>query len=321
MTLDNISASIPDDRDFPYVKRPGPFLAQLDLKPGVFEIENQGSVGSCTCNSSVSACEDLVKQDLSRLFPYWMTRNIIENRAGQEGASLRNAIRALFHYGTPLEEVWPYDVAKVNVEPDQAAVTDATNRKVTRYEKVDHTDINAIKSALNEGLPVIFAARVNSGIYNLNGPWQTHRMAPTKYGVIQNGNDWIGNHAMLIVGYDDTISNPCPGWIMQGSFLVQNSWGADYGDGGFLGYPYQVMLIDAMEAWVVRGFAGVNPPSYVTPPSIVLEWYKSVWRTDVTDPTDPNVQYWANEPGGERAFLGTYKAIVDDIINKRLAKL
>ena len=322
MKLDNISGSIPDDRDFQYIKRPGPFLAQLDLKPDVFEIEDQGSVGSCTCNSSVSACEDLCKQDLSRLFPYWMTRNVIENRPGQEGANLRDAIRSLFHYGTPLESIWPYDVSCVNLQPNGEAYTDAEQRKVTRYERVDHTDLNAIKSALNEGLPVVFASRVGADIRNPTGPWQSHRMRPAAYGSwFNNGNEWIGNHAMLIIGYDDTIQNPCPGWIMHGSFLVQNSWGKGYGDGGFLGYPYQAFLCDAMEAWVIRGFADVNPPKYVTPPSVVIGWYKSVWRVDVTDPTDPNVQHWANHEGGERAFLECYKTIVDDIINKRLASL
>jgi len=319
MKLDNISGSIPDDRDYPYVKRPGPFIAQLDLKPDVFEIEDQGSVGSCTCNSSVSACEDLYKQDLSRLYPYWYTRNVVEDRPGQEGASLRDALRALYHYGTPIETLWPYDVAQVNIPPPGELATQA--QKVTRYEKVDHTDLNAVKSALNEGLPVIFAARVNSGIFNLTGPWQTHKYPPTKWGTIQNGLEWKGNHAILCIGYDDTIKNPCPGWIMSGSFLIQNSWGAQYGDGGFFGMPYQTWLLDVFEAWVIRGFADINPPKYVTPPSVVLGWYKSVWRVDVTDPTDPNVQYWANHEGGEAAFLQCYKDIVDGIIRKRLNDL
>lgn len=320
MILQNISASIPDDRDFLYVKRSGPFLAQLDLKPDVFEIEDQGSVGSCTCNSSVSACEDLYKQSLSRLYPYWMTRNVIEDRPGQEGASLRDAIRALYHYGTPIETLWPYDVSKVNIQPPVELASEA--QKVTRYERVDHTDLNAIKSALNEGLPVVIATHVGRDIYNLKGPWQTHKMRPAALGMyINSGNEWIGNHATLIIGYDDAIQNPCPSWIMSGSFLVQNSWGSQYGDGGFFGYPYQAFLCDAMEAWVIRGFADINPPKYVTPPTTVIGWYKSVWRVDVTDPTDPNVQYWANHEGGERAFLECYKSIVDAIINKRLASI
>ena len=322
MKIDNISQSIPDDRDFSYVPTTRPLPKSLDLKPRVHEIEDQGAIGSCTCNSSVSALEMLKPASYSRLFAYWQTRNVVEDRAGQEGASLRDAIRSHYHYGVPLEMLWPYDPAQVNVRPGQDAYTDAFFRKVTRYEAIDCSNTGtsdaqdkiraAIKSALNEGLPVVVATRVGKALYNLKGPWQTHSMPPVEYGVIRNGNTWIGNHATLIVGYDDSSKN----------FLVQNSWGADWGDGGFFGYQYWALGTDIMEAWVIRGFQDVliTPPAplptYIHDPAEVVRWYRKVWRTDV-DETDSGVLYWANDPAAPRSFYGTWR----DEVQKKCQEL
>jgi len=39
--------SPPDDRDILYVAQPGPWAAAVDLKPDVFEVDDQGQVVSC----------------------------------------------------------------------------------------------------------------------------------------------------------------------------------------------------------------------------------------------------------------------------------
>lgn len=329
VTLSNVVASIPDDRDFLYLTRQGPFPIRTDLKPEVYEVEDQGTVGSCTCNSSVSACENLKPASYSRLFPYWVTRNTIENRPGQEGAtSLRDALRALSHFGTPLESQWAYDVTKVDVEPDAAAYAAALTLRITRYERIfvpapgyisprtsdwQTPFEQAIKSALSEKLSVVFACLVGEQIRGLTGPWQTHKMA-----VVDNANGTnpkIGGHAIEIIGNDDSILYPCPGMVENGSWLVQNSWGPAWGDGGFFGYPYAALASDVIEAWVVRGFSDVmiNPVPqipYVTDPMVVLDWYHRVFRNDVTDPMSAGVQYWAMDKGFPRSFLGTWRDAV-----------
>ena len=52
-----------------------------------------------------------------------------------------------------------------------------------------------------------------------------------------------GGHAMLIVGYDDA----------DGTWLIRNSWGADWGEGGYARVPYQVMERYGMptQFWVI----------------------------------------------------------------------
>lgn len=322
MELQNIVGSLPDDRDYPYTTLAGPFAASLDLKPEVFEIEDQLTIGSCTCNASVSACEMLGRGDYSRLFPYWVTRNTIEDSPGAEGASLRDAIRALYHWGTPLEAIWPYDIEQVNAQPNVAAYADAVNRRVTRYERIVCNNTTAegqaatrtaIKSALSEGLPVVFASHIGAEIRDLKGPWQMHFMQPASVRPVSNSNTWIGNNAMLIIGYDEA----------RKVYLVQNSWGPQYGDGGFLGYPFWALACDIMEAWVIRGFQDVmiSPPipdpAYWYSEAEVVQWYHNVGRSDVAAPIRPEEAYWRLESsGGPRAFYGTVRDICQGLIDR-----
>lgn len=325
-----VVASTPDDRDYIYQTRQGPFPAKCDLKPDVFEIENQLTIGSCVANAFVGTCEHLLKshstaQSLSRLFPYYNGRIKLENQTG-EGMQPRDGAKALNHWGTPLESLYPYDISKENVEPGPDIYAAALPYMVTRYERIPVANEGqrtveanralelAIKSALSEGLPVVIATHVGIEIRTLTGPWQTHKMNSTS-GLYKTPNTYIGNHMTLIIGYDDSIVRPNPLMNQNGSWLDQNSWGRTYGDGGFFGYPYAALASDAMEAYVIRGFADVmiNPVPeipYITRPEVVLDWYHKVFRNDVVDPMDPNVQYWAHDLNFPRSFLGTWRDIV-----------
>lgn len=323
--LSPIVASIPDTRDFPYVTRQGPFPEKCDLKSDVWEIENQLSLGSCVANAFVSACEFLKPASYSRLFPYYNGRIKIENYLG-EGMQPRDGARALNHWGTPLESAWPYDISKVNVEPGPDIYTAALPFMVTRYERIFVPELYAtrtsdwgrafelaVKSALSEGLPVVVATRVGEQIKHLTGPWQGNKMSPVD--MPMRNNPWIGNHMTLLIGYDSTIKDSCPGLSQPGSWLDQNSWGQLYGDGGFFGYPFGAMTSDVMEAWVVRGFSDVliNPEPqtpYITQPAEILRRFWELYRRDVTDPMAPSIQHYAFDPLFPTSFWNDYERIV-----------
>jgi hypothetical protein len=50
----------------------------------------------------------------------------------------------------------------------------------------------------------------------------------------------LGNHTVLLVGYDDS----------RAEFKFQNSWGEDWGDGGFGTVGYETFEATCWEAWV-----------------------------------------------------------------------
>lgn len=255
--MDPILTSTEDTRDYLYLPLEAEFPASFDLKPDVFEVDNQYSVGSCVSNALTSACEALLKRSgrglsLSRLFNYWTARNLIQGKTDQTGTNIRSALQAASGFGLPPETAWPYDESKAESKPSDPAFLEASSHKVTRYEQLFYgirpsdlqLRLKAIKSALSEGLPVVFAMRLGSRFQSLSGDWRSQGYV--KIGT--NGNTSVGYHAMLIIGYDDASE----------TLLVENSWGPNWGDGGFGGIPYSVFASDVFEAWVVREFDGVK---------------------------------------------------------------
>lgn len=258
--------SPPDLRDIPYVS---PFTenelpTSVDMRGDVFEIEDQGPIGSCVANGVASSCELIANRnnqpiDLSRMFLYNATK-AYEGRLGEEGLYTRNAYHIAYKYGMPTEEYYPYDLSKDNIDPPIDAYQMASENRITRYENLtpgrvrlyrsqeekDFITYN-IKAALHEGLPVGMAVSVTTDLLNLTGPWQLQNYP--WHGDFTNGRD-LGGHYMLIVGYDDDC----------GKFLVQNSWGTDYGDNGYCGLPYAIVGHPFFEAWVARSFKDMNIP-------------------------------------------------------------
>jgi C1A family cysteine protease len=60
----------------------------------------------------------------------------------------------------------------------------------------------------------------------------------------QQGETVVGGHAVLAMGYDDA----------KRVFLVRNSWGPAWGDGGYFYMPYAYLLDDNLsdDFWTVR---------------------------------------------------------------------
>lgn len=244
-TLTNVVPSTFDSRDYVYSPI-ATTLPRVDLRQYAGNIEHQGSVGSCTANSVVSACEiHLQRQnkfvDLSRLFVYYISREM-EGRNGQEGAYLRDALKVCNNVGVCPEDYWKYDISKVNVKPSAEAYALAEKLRITEYSAITGIDtktkIDGVRSALSEGLPVVIAMPVSTQFTNLHGNMDTHNYTGVAHTPV------YGNHAMTIVGYDDE----------KKYFIVENSWGAAWGDNGYFALPYSVVG-DVYEFWAVRGFS------------------------------------------------------------------
>ena len=67
-----------------------------------------------------------------------------------------------------------------------------------------------------------------------------------------SGENILGGHAVVAVGYDDTmkIKNTNPGETeTTGAMLIRNSWGTDWGSGGYGWLPYEDILRGIAVDW------------------------------------------------------------------------
>jgi C1A family cysteine protease len=241
--IENLSPSLPDSRDrIAKLNVPDVLPSSVDLKSDVFEVEDQGVLGTCTANAGCSALELLYNKrgtpvDLSRLYVYWYARKL-GNLTGDSGAYPRDMCRALKNYGVCYEKNWLYNVTNLEKEPDNDLLTEAEQFKIVSYEQIVGNRLSQIKAALASGMPVFLTIQVHPGFAKLSKNWKEH----TWDYKTSDTNPLEGYHAVLIIGYDDESKR----------LLVENSWGPHWADGGFFGIPYDMIDTPAFgETWLL----------------------------------------------------------------------
>lgn len=247
-----------DHRDYIYIS---PFTPEeldpvQDLTHTIREIDDQLTIGACVGKGVTSQLENIDKANgndntYSAMALYNMTK-AYEGRLGQEGLATRDAYKVAYRYGVCLAEDYPYDLSMDNIDPPPEIYGLADENKVSRYESVagrhnryDRSGkIHAIRSALQEGMTVGMACIVTDSLYDLKGPWRAHDYQ------LHTPTNEIGGHYMLIVKADDE----------RQMFVVENSWGTDWGDSGLGGLPYSIVDEPFFEAWAVRRFKDMEIP-------------------------------------------------------------
>ena len=227
----------------------------VDLKEWCSPIEDQGELGSCTAQAGVGLVEYFERRafgrhiDGSRLFLYKATRNMLHS-TGDTGAFLRTTMGAMTLFGVPPEEFWPYDLANFDKEPPAFCYAFAQNYQTISYYRLDPpgTSKEALlkqsKTNLAGGLPSMFGFTVYSSI--------SQATTTGKIPYPTSGENILGGHAVVAVGYDDTmkIKNTNPGETeTTGAMLIRNSWGTDWGSGGYGWLPYEYILRGIAVDW------------------------------------------------------------------------
>ncbi len=125
---------------------------------------------------------------------------------------------------------WPYTVSVGKKDQLTASRTsDARNRLLGAYFRVNHLDLVAMHSAICETGALYATAQVHSG-------WDKVKSD----GRIPQESKIEGGHAFAIVAYD------------RRGFWIQNSWGPDWGRKGFALIVYDDWLVNGTDVWVAR---------------------------------------------------------------------
>lgn len=226
------------------VTAPAKLPPRVDLRgalmPPVYE---QLSIGSCTSQAIAAALEyDRRKQGLedwtpSRLFIYYNERVIEHTVRSDSGAQIRDGIKSVAKQGAPPETLWPYDIAKFRRKPPKSAYSEAAKHCCVEYARVPQT-ARAIQTVLASGYLIVFGFTCYESL-------ESDEVAKT--GILpmpEKGEAVIGGHAVAMAGYD----------MASNRVLVRNSWGDEWGQGGYFTMPFEYVLDSdlADDLWVAR---------------------------------------------------------------------
>lgn len=206
---------------------------RVDLRAHCSPVEHQLKTNSCVANAVVGALEFHQRRasqpltDLSRLFVYYNARALAGREAEDTGSFIHHGMAALLAHGACEERMWPFLEPMVKVRPTMGCYTNASYYEAIQYARTP-LGVSAM-TALSQGLPVVFGTYIPMDYYQI----------AAKTGVMPGAGKVVqtmpaSGHAMLLVGYDMT----------EKTWLVRNSWGTGYADGGYLWIPF-----DTLEAW------------------------------------------------------------------------
>lgn len=235
---------LPDQRDYHLALAvpPASLPPQFTL-PNLPDVFDQGELGSCTANAIANAyLYDLIKQQgatfiPSRLFIYYNER-VLENSIGfDSGASIRDSVKAIASKGVCPESFWPYDIPKFTILPTPSCFLIGNGHRAIRYSRLIQS-LNQLKASLVSGYPFVFG-------FSVYESFESEATAHT--GVVtppQLSEALMGAHAGLAIGYNDAAQR----------FFVMNSWGKEWGQGGFFTMPYSYITDPNLAAdfWVVQ---------------------------------------------------------------------
>lgn len=227
----------------------------VDLREWFSDVYDQGKLNACTANTTAALTAYYEKRSFgksipeSRLFLYKVARNVV--RVHHDiGLFLRTTMQALAVFGSPPEEYWPYDPNMVDIEPSAFCYAMASNYRALQYFRCDphgadkrHV-VARIKGLAAAKLPTMFGFYIFPGcmmqaVHTGAIPYPGSDEKPT------------GGHAMVVAGYDDNmrIHNETTDHETVGAFLIRNSWGTGWGDGGYGWLPYAYVLGELATDW------------------------------------------------------------------------
>ena len=237
------------------------------------QIKQQGDTNACTGFALATVLEYLLErsetkqaEDISAFMLYSMARRYdewAEDESEDSGSSLRGALKGWARHGASCERLWTtLRMPPASNVPAEDWWLDAVKRPMGAYYRIAPDNVRDIHVALKEVGAVYASALTHQGWDALQGRKRTPTPTdPDTIPVIDAARGAADQgHSFAIVGYT------------RKGFIVQNSWGATWGAGGFAVLPYADWLRNAMDCWVVQlGVVTVEHEVVSQAPSLRVE--------------------------------------------------
>ncbi|MEY4561441.1 MAG: hypothetical protein RLZZ618_718 [Pseudomonadota bacterium] len=243
-----------DHRDRAFRPNVGRAPAPTKFPSTGLRVRHQGSTNACTGFALALVAEHLLRESgrepdpsISPYMLYSMARRYDEFPGSDEdaGSSLRGALKGWFKHGACRDDYFPalgMPAVSKNLEDDWWF--DAVKRPLGAYYRLDPKSITDMHAALNE-VGVLFASVGCHGGWDEGINQPTLKKQPTSFkGIweipLLGGKAAHPGHAFALVGYNER------------GFLVQNSWGPEWGSHGYAILTYEDWLQNAMDCWVAQ---------------------------------------------------------------------
>ncbi|MFE2296517.1 C1 family peptidase [Streptomyces sp. NPDC059452] len=182
---------------------------------------------------------------------YWSSRELA-GRSGRRGTRLIDCMEAWSKWGLVAESRWPWEKDGVEERPPESVLAVQHSRFRPEIRRADERERLPTEG---EGLVQELRALVSRGKpFSLEFP-----LHPAQFPGFSDGHlpalsadqAAFGHHVVLVTGFSDT--QECrhePRTV--GAFRFQNSWGAEWGEGGTGWLPYEYALTGRVrDVWVV----------------------------------------------------------------------
>ena len=218
----DVTPSIHDDRDWNStlcmvsMSRLGSIPDTLDYRTHIGKVRNQGAEGTCASFASCAMKE--IQENIDCGFTGYFSPQFVYDQRGSDssGMTSRKVMDILYNVGVVREKIYKYVTHKL--------ITDELKKEAEKFKISHYARVNSVldaKNALFQTGPLLIAVPV-FGASTMERMW-----FPS--GKISGG------HMMCIVGYT------------KDSFIVRNSWGEEFGDGGYCYFSFD----DWAYAWEV----------------------------------------------------------------------
>lgn len=171
------------------------------------------------------------------------------------GSRISDALTLLHLEGAAVLADFPYSDRSCARLPDAAQRSAAARLKIPGWKRLDVT-LDQLRGALAMGNPVVLAIEMTPSLSSFRGKLakQPLHIAASEAGA--------GYHAILAIGYDDA----------RQAFLLQNSWGPDWGSGGRGWVDYASIVGRARQAFIIDAPTKPPPgPPAPPPPAFKVE--------------------------------------------------
>lgn len=227
---------------------------ESDLKKHVRLVRDQGKTSTCGGQAFAGAIDVLTNQSVyagdygaaSALFIYYPAvrkwADLLGVPVSDDGIDARSCAQVLSKQGCCNEASWPFDESKVLKSPPWSAIFGASARAGCQYGFVRERGeerLGGLASALHAGFPVVVGLDISDEFVWTSG----------KFPIGKPSAKIVGAHFVLLIGRK----------LKPRRWLGVNSWGKDFGAGGF--FELADYYVDSEHCWdpcVVYGFERVK---------------------------------------------------------------